>query len=954
MCPPSSMGSTSELTPLTDPSQVGPSGMSADQSAPSAWWRARASRVLGVHLALFALLFCVLCGAWWSMRDRLRSDVAQTLVECADSAAGELRSRVDEQLARQLALAAELQARPHFDPEEAREFARPLAHAREVVELTLWWSEDERALSLREDDSPRLGRTGAERLLKRLRSNGPLVVSPPQRLASGGYGLHCTAAVGGGAEPRGFLTMAVRLDDLFESDLTTREGDVEILLRSETNLSDRPTTLHLIEVDAQHAQAEVEFAGQKMEVVALPTPALLSRASTMGTDVLLGAGLVLLLILAGQSWLRFEREHQLAHSNERFRSLLAHASEAIVVYDVERGTFRHANPAAEELFGRSVTELRNLSPVDISPARQADGSSSAERAAEMIARATAGQMPRFEWVHQDALGQPIPTEISLVRLPTANGIWVRACVHDLRERQEAERALRESEEQYRRIVDTAEEGVWTIDADARTTFVNRRLCELLDRTPEELLGRTPFEFMLPELALDARKRFELRRKGQTESYEHEFIRKDGSPLRVLIHTSPLLSPRGEFEGALAMVTDLTERIALEQQLRQAQKLEVAGQMAGGLAHDFGNLLTGLLGACELLGRHLADDERASRLVSEIQLAGERAGALSRKLLGYAQRGPQPPLPVAVDAFLEDGASIVKGLLPEQCGLELQLGAGERYVELDASELEQVVLNLLLNARDASSGATTIRLQTASETVGAESWVRLSVIDQGSGISEEDMQRIFEPFYTTKDPGRGTGLGLWMVKDLVSRSGGHIQVDSELGRGTALHVVLPEVEAPALEPARPNGQSIQSLPKAPTATRVLLVEDDRGVREIAEEVLALGGYEVESAIDADQGLARMAREPERFDVLLTDLEMPGMSGVELARRCLKLRPDLLAVLMSGYTERGVEAQEAAHVSCFVQKPFTPQGLLQTLRGALEERARHASQGAAKSAANNSQP
>ena len=385
----------------------------------------------------------------------------------------------------------------------------------------------------------------------------------------------------------------------------------------------------------------------------------------------------------------------------------------------------------------------------------------------------------------------------------------------------------------------------------------------------------------------------------------------------------------------------------ELQLQQAQKMETVGRLAGGVAHDFNNLLTVINGYSDVLLMRLGENDPSRREVGEIQKAGERAAALTRQLLAFSRKQVLEPKPVQLNGIVSGMSSMLRRLIGENIALETALDPDVWTVVADPGQVEQVILNLAVNARDAMPTGGTITISTANASLAAPDgssgyvlpagrYARLGVTDTGCGMDEETKARMFEPFFTTKERGKGTGLGLASVYGIVKQSGGHIIALSAPERGTTFEVYFPMAQGTGDDPARKAGPGV-NRDEAPVRSgeRILLVEDEEAVRDMVTEGLRRDGYTVLSAGNAHEALSLRDRHPRSIDLLLTDLMMPGMNGIELARRLMPLHPGMKVILMSGYSEGeiGKFVQKEAGAS-FLQKPITPSLLSRKVREVLD--------------------
>jgi signal transduction histidine kinase len=380
---------------------------------------------------------------------------------------------------------------------------------------------------------------------------------------------------------------------------------------------------------------------------------------------------------------------------------------------------------------------------------------------------------------------------------------------------------------------------------------------------------------------------------------------------------------------------------LERGLQQAQKMEALGRLAGGVAHDFNNMLTVITSSAELLSRRLSDNEQASRIIASISQAGDRSATLVRRLLTFSRSSLTEPEVISPREVLRGMLDMLCRLMGEDVRLLLDVDADTSRVRVDRGQIEQVVLNLAVNARDAMPMGGTLTISTRDVRLepdhpwrpvlaDAGEYVMISATDTGVGMDEETAAKIFEPFFTTKEASKGTGLGLTVVHGTVSRSGGHIHVESAPGEGTGIHIFLPRVGGVETPPA---------VPPTPRSSRgsetLLVVEDDDMVRPIVEEMLLEDGYQVITAAGAAEALRHLEADDGTIALLLTDVVMPEVGGCELAARARELRPDLKVVFMSGYAdsaiaERGISPAEA-HI---LSKPFTVAALARKIRTVLD--------------------
>ena len=512
-----------------------------------------------------------------------------------------------------------------------------------------------------------------------------------------------------------------------------------------------------------------------------------------------------------------------------------------------------------------------------------------------------------------------------------------AVFEDLRLRRAAEATLRASEQRYREIVETTSEGVVVLDADGRIGYANDRFAEMVNQPPADLPEVSVLDLVTAaDRAVFVQALADVRGSGATR-FE---VGLHGTGNRIVwarVAMTARVDDVGDPVGALAMVTDVTEQKNIEAQLHQAQKLDAVGQLAGGLAHDFNNLLTVIDGYAALL---IADaEESTGRDLVMIREAAGRASGLTRQLLTFSRAQTARPQVVDVTAVVTRVEGLLRRLIREDVDLVVVAAAVPTPVRADAGQIEQVLVNLAINARDAmpAGGILTIRTDRVVlddgpvEGLAAEpgDYVLITVTDNGCGMTAEVASRVFEPFFTTKDPGKGTGLGLSTVYGIVTGAGGHVRVASQPGAGATFEVYLP---ATAVAAAALPG-TLEPKPLTRGTETILLVEDDPAVRQLTERILTTAGYQVLIGVDGEDALT-VARTHTDFDLLVTDVVMPGMNGQQLADRITELRPGLPVIFTSAYTRGALNHTGDDAAVAFLDKPFTAAALTEKVRSVLD--------------------
>lgn len=518
-------------------------------------------------------------------------------------------------------------------------------------------------------------------------------------------------------------------------------------------------------------------------------------------------------------------------------------------------------------------------------------------------------------------------------------VWIEGQLQDVTERKKVEHEdLAESEARYRQLLDLAPIAI-IVSTNGIVRFVNRAGIKIMGVEDErEMVGTFTGDFVHPDSrpALAERIRAIVENGEETEAAFLKMIRPDGKVITVESAAGPIMY-RGELSIQTVM-RDVTERLELEEQLRQSQKMEAIGRLAGGIAHDFNNLLTAINGYASFGLQKIGIDHRVRRDLQQILKAGESGASLVSQLLAFSRKQVLQPKVLDLNALIGNFEKMLQRMIGEDVELKTELASPLASVCADPGQMEQVLMNLVVNARDAMPHGGSIAIKTtmcqesrSSKADSSEnaSQILITISDTGEGMNKETLRQAFDPFFTTKASGQGTGLGLSTVHGIVEQSGGSIRVESRPGEGTTFKILLPAVEQ-VLE---------AEIVPAPALDRgsetILLVEDDPLVRELTRDVLMSNGYEVVSACDGDEALQIIKRENLNLHLMLTDVVMPGMSGTELALRLSSTLPDVRVLYMSGYTEDSIVLRSLGEDSInFLPKPFNPGELIFKVRDVLD--------------------
>ena len=689
------------------------------------------------------------------------------------------------------------------------------------------------------------------------------------------------------------------------------------------------------------------------------------RAPIRRRSGLMAAAAVSLILAAGTGvfllWRRqqlefyrthYESEMERKSLDEKLRSMLDRLSAVIEASPAAILSFSPDfqvttwNKAAERVFGWAAEEVIGA-PLPIVPEDRK------EYVSQLVARVTAGEViTGLRGYARTRDGRRIDISVSAAPLHDLEGrnAGVALNLIDITEHAKAEEALQQSESRFRVIFDQAAAGVNLVSLDGQFLRVNRRYCEITGYSEEELLRLRFRDITHPDDMADDRERARRLLDGETDtaSVDKRYIRKDGSAVWVHTTSSLLRSASGEALHFVSLVEDITERkraeeekVKLEEQLRHAQKMESLGRLAGGVAHDFNNHLTVITGYCDMLLMRLEPGDPQRAEVEEIRAAGDRAATLTQQLLAFSRRQIAEPKPLNLNDVISEGGKMLRRLIGEDIEIETRLDTAAGVVIADRGQMNQVLMNLVINARDAmpSGGKIVIETTNADFTPGsaelpkdatAGAYVALYLSDTGVGMDPETLQHIFEPFFTTKGAGIGTGLGLSTVYGIVQQSHGWVQVASQPGKGSMFRIYLPRADGDVTRPA-PVSPEAEVLRGSET---VLVVEDQEKVRQLALRILKENGYQLLEAADGPAALALSESFGGPIHLLLTDVVMPGMTGRELAARMAQQRPQTRVLFISGYTADVIGREGALDPGvAYLPKPFTPAQLSVKVREVL---------------------
>jgi two-component system cell cycle sensor histidine kinase/response regulator CckA len=625
----------------------------------------------------------------------------------------------------------------------------------------------------------------------------------------------------------------------------------------------------------------------------------------------------------------------------RLGAIVLSSDDAIVSKSLD-GTILSWNPAAERIFGYSPEEIVGRSIFTLIPPELHD------EEWQILSRISQGEhVPHFETrrLHKNGSHLSIAVTVSPIRDSSGAIVGAASIKRDIGESKRAA----ETSARLGAIVESSEDAILSKSLAGVVQTWNAAAERMYGYTPAEMIGQSIYTLVPDDLRQEEQDI--LTRVGLGEHVAHyETIRRrrDGALVNVSLSLSPIRDTSGVVVAASSIQRDITDRKQAEETLRQAAKMEAIGALAGGLAHDFNNQLYAVSGFAHFISRDTGLSASARQDLLEIQKVTERMASLTRQLLAFARQQVLSPETLDLNLAVEDVRPMLQRLIGTNMEINLALAPGPKWVRVDRAQLAQVLLNLVINARDAmpAGGRIVVRTTTLEVSPGhmfdrlrtsieAGAYAELAVSDSGQGIEPEHLPHIFEPFYTTKEVGLGTGLGLATVEGIVAQSGGRIQVESVVGRGTTIRLLLPLAAEPAPKPGSGHEVRRESTSRA----RILVVEDEDPVRAVVTRTLQSEGYEVLGARDGREALKLVEEVGGAISLVITDIVMPGMGGGQLVRELTRRHPSIAIIWMSGHPrESELHANDVGPSHVFLHKPVAPAALLDTVADVLQGAAR----------------
>lgn len=682
----------------------------------------------------------------------------------------------------------------------------------------------------------------------------------------------------------------------------------------------------------------------------VPTHSGLADLLSARKDVLFLIGLIVITLFTLLAWLKQEHlwtmtlnenREQIAQTEDKFRQLAENISAVFWISSPDKNSLIYASPGFERIWGIDPKEvyanpwlwLASVHPEDRDRIREAAMIKQKQGTYDEKYRITDSR-GNIRWIHDRAF--PLRND---------NGEVYRivGIAEDVTERITMEEALRRSEEELRAVVDYSVDAIG-VSKNGIHTFVNNAYLKMFGYPDaSELIGQPIFGLIAPDERERIARYAADRAQGRhvLNNYETRGLRKDGTVFDMEVNVAQY-GPAGD-QNTLVILRDVTERNIIEEKLRQSQKMEAIGCLAGGIAHDFNNILFPIVGMAELLVEDLAPESAEHENAREILTAGKRAVELVKRILSFSRRAETAMMPVSVPNILNEVMKLCRATIPSNIAIEQDIQRDCRDVWADPTQLHQVCLNLITNAYHAihhDNGIIRIDLREIYLDQGAlhefpassGQYLQLSVADNGEGMTPDVLGRIFEPFYTTKEPGKGTGLGLAVVYGIVRECGGDIRVSSEPGKGSVFRILLPLMDAREQTIVLDGGLNIET-----GTERILLVDDEEAIAKLQFQTLTRLGYTVTVKQNSSEALKAFRDHPEAYDLVITDMTMPGMTGEQLSREILALKPGMPIIVCTGFSENlNPEQAEAMGVKGFLMKPVKKADLARVIRQVLGSR------------------
>ncbi|MCF7886179.1 MAG: response regulator [Candidatus Marinimicrobia bacterium] len=640
-------------------------------------------------------------------------------------------------------------------------------------------------------------------------------------------------------------------------------------------------------------------------------------------------------------------QEKLEKSEKRYRALFNYSHDAIMTLEPPDWNFGTANPTFLEMFRIDKdVDITNFWPGKLSPDRQPDGSLSSKKAIEMIDIAVKEGVNFFEWQHKRMDGEEFPATVLLNKVVLEDKIFIQATIRDITKRKQTLEALKKSEKKYQRLIQQSNDAIYLLYKD-KFEIINQKFEELFGVTQEEV--RAPdFDFM-DLVAPKSKQLVKQRRKailsGDKVSSRYEFTALDKNNNEIEVEVSVSYFSYKNGIATQGILRDITERKKMQQQLQQTQKLESIGNLAAGVAHDFNNILTVIQGNAQMADSKISRDSSISTYLHNVIDSSKKAASLTEQLLLFSRKQAMDFKPINLNSVIRGVLDMLQRLIGENIEIETNLVEDVGTIKADKNNIEQIIMNMAINAKDAMPEGGKLSIRTENLTISeAEKqklehsetgeFTRLIIEDNGIGIKEENLDRIFDPFFTTKGMAKGTGMGLSVVYGIIKKHRGWINVRSEPGEGTKFLIDFPAIQEKI---DKKDNQEVPIDKLSGNGEKILLIEDNPDVLKVGRIILENNDYVVDSATNAKDALAKFNKNKEYYDLIISDVVLPDKNGLEIANQIRSTDPHKPIILCSGYTdERSRRSEIAQNEYTFIQKPFHVKKMLKEVNALLRSK------------------
>jgi PAS domain S-box-containing protein len=641
-------------------------------------------------------------------------------------------------------------------------------------------------------------------------------------------------------------------------------------------------------------------------------------------------------------------DKKLRENEERFRTIFNNAGDPIVILDSKTGRITDANDMVLDIFGYDhKEEVQGLTIEEISLSEDLQLSEDEDGELESLNRikkAREGAPQLFEWWAVDENMEKFWLEISFQKVDLLGSERILGILRDITKRKTAEKELKEKEARYRAIFENTGNATCIIEEDTTLSFINKKFEELSGYPKEEIEGKMSWTVFVYEKDLEKMKKYHKARRQDPSSapsqYEFRFMPKSGNLKDVLLIVDMIPGS----SKSVASLLDVTEKRKLEEQLQQTQKLDSVGNLAAGIAHDFNNILTVIQGNTQIAEMKIGNQESPLNSLANINKAAERAGKLTEQLLLFSRKQSIDLQPINLNQIVNNLLKMLNRLINEDISIVTDLAPELNMIKGDRNNIEQVIMNLVLNARDAMPDGGKIYIRTANLNLSAKDAIKynypagkyteLIIEDTGMGIEEDLLDQIFDPFFTTKSMADGAGMGLSVAYGIIKKHEGYIDVASQVDKGTRFKIILPCIEKAAKTEKRQKSKKGKNLKG--NNEWILYIEDEPEVVKIGKTLLTNSGYQVDAVMNAKDALQKFRKDQDKYDLILSDVVLPDMNGMDLVDNILNIKDDLAVILCSGYTDERSKRNLIRKKNIpFIQKPFNMKELLRNIKEVLRE-------------------